>query len=333
MKLMAQASWRHGEPLALVELPTPEPRADEARVSVRAIGVNPVDWKMREKGPLRLAARIVGAPPPVVVGVDFAGVVDAVGARVRDVRAGDRVVGGADFSRRQRGSYADTVFVRPDQLCALPDALDFETAGALPVAGVTAWMSVVDLGRLGEGHKALVLGASGGVGQLAVQIARNVRGGRVVAVCSGRNAELVRGLGADVVLDYGAADPLEQARAHGPFRAVIDCVGSYAGARCRALLAPGGRHVIVSGDTIGAAIQPFLPPFTSKAVLGRPTRARLEPVVAAVASGKLRVNVAHRFALADAEQAHALSKTGRVVGKIVLLPQLAEADEPLPSPA
>ena len=320
MKLMAQASWKKGERLALIEVPTPDPRPDEIRVSVRAIGVNPVDWKMREMGPLRLAARLIGARPPVVVGVDFAGVVDAVGAKVVGVAVGDRVVGGTDFARRQRGSYADTVFVRADQLCALPDAVDFETAGALPVAGVTAWMSVIELGRVGAGQRALVLGASGGVGQLALQIAKRVRGAFVVAVCSAKNAELVRGLGADVVLDYSTGDALAQARAHGPYQAVIDCVGSYAGAGCRALLGPGGRHVIVSGDTIGTAIQPLVPPFTSKAVLGRPTRARLEPVVAAVANGTLRVNVAHRFALADAEQAHALSRTGRVVGKIVLVP-------------
>ena len=320
MKLMAQASWKQGEPLAMVELPTPEPRDDEVRVAVSAIGVNPVDWKMREKGPLRIAARILGPPPPVVVGVDFAGVVDAVGARVAGVRVGDRVVGGTDFSRKQRGSYADTVFVRADQICALPEGFDIEVAGALPVAGVTAWMSVVDLGRLGAGQRALILGASGGVGQLALQIAKHVQGGFVVAVCSARNEALVRGLGADVVLDYNAGDALAQAEPHGPYQAVIDCVGSYSGADCRALLGPEGRHVIVSGDTIGAALQPFLPPFTSKAVLGRPNRARLEPVVRAVAAGQLQVHIEHRFALADAEKAHALSKTGRVTGKIVLHP-------------
>lgn len=320
MKLMAQTSWRQGESLALVELPTPEPRADEVRVAVRAIGVNPVDWKMREKGPLRIAARILGPPPPVVVGVDFAGVVDAVGARVADLRVGDRVVGGTDFSRRQRGSYADTVFVRADQVAVLPEGFDLEIAGALPVAGVTAWMSVVDIGRLGAGESALVLGASGGVGQLAVQIAKHVRGGRVVAVCSAKNADLVRGLGADVVVDYGASDAIEAARAHGPYRAVVDCVGSYSGAGCRSLLGPGGRHVIVSGDSLGTAIQPLLPPFTSKAVLGRPNRARLEPVVRAVAAGRVVVNVAHRFRLEEAERAHALSQTGRVTGKILLIP-------------
>lgn len=317
---MAQRSWRRGEPLALVELPTPEPAPDQVRVAVRAIGVNPVDWKMREHGPLRLAARWIGPPPPVVVGVDFAGVVDAVGARAAGFRAGDRVVGGTDFSRRQRGSYADTVLVRPDQLCPLPDAVDFETAGALPVAGVTAWLSVVALGRLGAGEGALVLGASGGVGQLAVQIAKHVRGGRVVAVCSARNAGLVEGLGADLVIDYGRGDALAQARPHGPYRVVIDCVGSYAGAGCRALLAPGGRHVLVSGDSAGAIAQLLVPPFSSRPVLGRPTRARLEPVVAAVAAGRVRVTIAHRLPLAEAEEAHRLSRTGRVAGKIVLLP-------------
>jgi NADPH:quinone reductase-like Zn-dependent oxidoreductase len=324
MKGMGQRSWRRGEALVPFELPTPEPAPDQVRVAVRAIGVNPVDWKMREFGPLRLAARVIGAPPPVVVGVDFAGVVDAVGARVTGVRVGERVVGGTDFSRRQRGSYADTVLVRPDQLHPLPDGFDLEVAGALPVAGVTAWMSVVDLGRLAAGQRALILGASGGVGQLAVQIAKHVRGGRVVAVCSAKNVALVEALGADVVLDYGKGDALAQARAHGPYQVVVDCVGSYDGGGCRALLARGGRHVIVSGESIGAMAQLLAPPFSSRAVLGRPSRKRLAPVVAAVAAGQVQVRIAHRFALAEAEQAHALSRGGRVAGKIVLLPGVGD---------
>jgi NADPH:quinone reductase-like Zn-dependent oxidoreductase len=320
VKLMAQKSWKRGEPLALLEVPTPEPRAEQVRVAVKAIGVNPVDWKMRESGPLRLAARLLAPPPPVVVGVDFAGVVDAVGSRVIGVKVGDRVVGGTNFSRGQRGSYADTVFVRGDQICALPPGLDFEVAGALPVAGVTAWISVVELGRLVTGQKALILGASGGVGQLAVQIAKRVQNGFVVGVCSARNTALVHGLGADVVLDYGERDALEQAKAHGPYQVVVDCIGSYSGAGCRALLARAGRHVIVSGDSIGAVAQLLVPPFSSKAVLGQPDRERLARVVETVADGRVRVNISQRFGLAEAEQAHQLSRTGRVTGKIVLLP-------------
>jgi len=317
---MAQRSWARGEPLVMLELPTPELRPDEVRIAVKAIGVNPVDWKMRTLGPLRLAARIVGPPPPVVVGVDFAGVVDVVGSQVTNLESGVRVVGGTDFSRKQRGSYADTVVVRPDQVCPLPPEIDFETAGALPVAGVTAWMSLVEIGRLVEGQRALVLGASGGVGQLAVQLAKRVLGGFVAGVCSGKNATLVKELGADVVLDYTQGDPLAQARAHGPFQVVMDCVGGYSGPGCRALLAPGGRHVLVSGDTPAALAQLLVPPFSSKPVLARANRERLGHVVRAVASGKLKVNIAQRFALADAEQAHRLSQTGRVTGKLVLLP-------------
>lgn len=317
---MAQRSWREGETLALMELPTEAPGADQVRVAVKAIGVNPVDWKMRESGPLRLAARFLAPPPPVVIGVDFAGIVEAVGSGVRGVVLGERVVGGTDFSRRQRGSYADTVYVRADQLCTLPPEIPFEIGAALPVAGVTAWMSVVEIGQLAKGQRALVLGASGGVGQLALQIAKHVREGVVVGVCSATNAALVRELGADVVLDYAHGDALEQASAHGPFQTVIDCVGTYAASGCRSLLAPGGRHVIVSGESVATALQPFVPSFSSKTVLGRPTRERLQHVVAAVAAGLVQVTIAHRFGLADAEQAHAMSRTGRVVGKIVLLP-------------
>ena len=182
--------------------------------------------------------------------------------------------------------------MRADQVCALPAELDFDVAGALPVAGVTAWISVVELGRLVAGQKALILGASGGVGQLAVQIAKHVQNAGVVAVCSARNAALVHGLGADVVLDYDERDALEQAKPHGPYQVVVDCVGSYSGAGCRALLSKTGRHVIVSGDSIGAVAQLLVPPFSSKAVLGQPDRERLAHVVAAVAAGRVRVNIA-----------------------------------------
>ena len=322
MKAMAQRSWSAGQPLELVELPDPTPRPNEVRVKVAAIGVNPVDWKMREGGPLRFAARIVGPPLPFVPGVDFAGVVDAVGGQVTGLKLGDRVVGGTDFSRGQRGSYAERVTAREDQLCTVPDNVSLETAGALPVAGVTAWMSLVEIGKLAArepGAAVLVLGAAGGVGQMAVQIAK-MHNARVVGVCSTRNMELVRGLGADAVLDYTAGDALAKAEPHGPFHVVMDCVGGYSAAACRALLVPGGRHVMVSGESPGAVAQVMVPPFTSKTVLGRSTTARLRSVVDGVAAGKIRVSIALRLLLADAEKAHAQSQSGRMTGKIILVP-------------
>ena len=318
---MGQPTRATTDALSAIDLPTPEPGKGEVRVAVRAIGVNPVDWKMRSTGPLRLAARLLGPPLPFVPGVDFAGVVEALGAEVGGLAVGDRVVGGTDFSRGQRGSYADRVVVRRDQLCVLPEGVDLEAAGAMPVAGVTAWMAVVDIGRIRAipepERNVLVLGASGGVGQLAVQIARN-EGARVVGVCSGVNVERVRRLGADHVIDYKTTDPLEAARAFGPYRVVVDCVGGYSPARCRALLGPGGRHVMVPGDTFGAALQVLVPPFSSRLLLGNPTGARLAPLVEALAAGRLHVEIAHRLPLADAEEAHRLSQSGRVAGKIVL---------------
>jgi NADPH:quinone reductase-like Zn-dependent oxidoreductase len=323
VKAMAQRTWNAGEPLQLVDLHTPRPGRREVLVRVQAAGVNPVDWKMRTFGPLRLAARILGPKPPVVVGVDFAGVVEAVGEGVTRAVAGDRVVGGTDFSRGQRGSYADTVLVRQDQLCRVPESVDIAVAGALPITGVTAWRAVIELGRVesvpADQRRVLVLGASGGVGQLAVQIAKH-KHAFVVGVCSGRNVELVRAVGADVVLDYQQGDVLAQARPHGPFQVVIDCAGGYSGAGCRKQLASGGRHVIVAGDDLSAVVQTLIAPRRSKSILGRPTGALLEPLVAAVAEGSLKVSIAQTMPLTRAEEAHRLSRSGRMTGKLVLLP-------------
>lgn len=323
MKVMAQRTWRPNEPLELLELPTPEPRADELRVAVQAIGVNPVDWKMRSHGPLRWAARMLGPKPPVVVGVDFAGVVDAVGSGVTRAAPGDRVVGGTNFSRGQRGSYADTVVVGEDQLCLLPDSVDIAEAAGLPIGGVTALMAVVELGRIrlapNADRRVLVLGASGGVGQLAVQLAKS-EGAFVAGVCSTDNVQLVKSLGADVVVDYRKGNALALAREHGPFLVVIDCVGSYSGTGCRALLSPGGRHVMVAADTLGSTAQVLVPPFRSKSLLGRPTAQRLEPLVAAMAAGTIKVAVAQRLPLTSAEEAHRLGQTGRLTGRLILEP-------------
>jgi len=323
MYAMAMESWS-SEKLVRVELPDPEPTQGEVRVAIKAIGVNPVDWKMRSGGPLRLAARTIrtfrGPRGPIILGVDFAGVIDAVGAEV-DLAIGQRVVGGTDFSRGQHGSYANTVVVRADQVTGLPDSVSFEVASSLPVAGVTAWMALNEYRVIGPGKRVLVLGASGGVGQFTVQLAKHdCRAEMVVGVCSTKNIAMVEKLGADVAIDYTKGDPLEQAAAHGPFDVIVDCAGGYPARRCRKLLGPMGRHVMVAGDTPLAMAQILVPPFTSRTILGRPTRRRLSAVVDAVVAGHLAVQIAERLPLAEANQAHALSETKRMTGKIVLLP-------------
>lgn len=308
------------EPLRLVELPSRPLRDRELRVRVRSIGVNPVDWKMREGGFLGTAQRIIGPSGPLVVGCDFAGEVVEVGRAVDRPKVGDRVVGGTDFSRGQRGSYADEVIVRADQCAELPDEVSFDEAACLPIAGVTARRWVVDAAKIPEkpGARVLVLGASGGVGLFAVQIAR-ASGAKVAGVCSARNAALVARLGAEVI-DYGARDPLAAAAEMGPFDLVLNAVGSatYPSSPYRKLLTPKGvlGLVVVRAADFPALL--FSP--RTRSLLGKPTRAHLEPLVAALAKREIEAIIAEKLPLAEAEQAHVKSRGGKVVGKLLLHP-------------
>ena len=147
---MAQRSWNTGEPLELVELPTPNVGTRDVRVRVESIGLNPADCQMLIAPPLRLLARLLGPKPPVVLGVDFAGEIEAVGSAVTDFRPGERVVGGTNFSRGQRGCFAETVVVRDDQICRIPDSVDLDTAVGLAIPGVTAHRTVVEHGHIGD---------------------------------------------------------------------------------------------------------------------------------------------------------------------------------------
>ncbi len=308
------------EPLRLVELPAAPLGRRDVRVRVGAVGVNPVDWKMRTGGPIRMMHRFIGPKGPLVVGVDFAGEVVEAGADA-DLAPGARVVGGTNFSRGQRGSYATEVVVRDDQCARLPDAISFEAAACLPVPGATA-MRAFELARIDEGRgrgaRVLVLGASGGVGLITLELARAMSA-KTVGVCSTRNLSLVEGLGA-VAIDYTRGDPLEAAAAHGPFDLVMQAVGTatYPLAACRSLLAPSGVVALIvvrPADFLAVAFAPRV-----RALLGRPHRANLEPLVDALARGDVVARIEERFPLADAERAHEISRAGKVVGKLILLP-------------
>jgi len=325
--MRAMISRSASTPLEARTLPSRALAGDEMRVRVRAIGVNPVDWKMREGGPLRFMQRLLGPRGPFVVGVDFAGEVLEVGPVAGPFATGTRVVGGTDFSRGQHGSYADEVIVRPDQCAVLPAAVTYESAACLPVAAVTAWIALHEHRQLAPGMKVLVLGAAGGVGLAALQLTRRL-GGHAVGVCSTRNVAIVEQLGATAI-DHTRGDALEQARALGPFDLVLHTIGTgvYPLAPCRRLLAPSGLVELV-------VVQPSDVPSllfrrSVRTVLGRPTRARLEPLVRALAEGALDPRIEAVFPLADAEAAHVRSRGGKVVGKLLLVPEGASSDLPL----
>lgn len=320
MKAIVKESWRADAPLVLRDVSTRAPRPWEVRVAVKAASVNPADWKMLTSATSGLGRRLLSPLRPLSAGIDFSGVVEAVGSRVKKVKIGDPVAGISLGVLGMQGSYAESVLVPALMVSPLPEGLDIITAGALPVAGYTAWHAVKDLGKLREGQRALILGASGGVGHLAVQIAHHVCGGYTVGVCSGKNARLVRDLGADEVIDYTRGDPLQQAKAFGPYQVVVDCVGSYPGSKCRALLGKGGRYVNVSPDNWKNMLQLAGSPRQTRTLLGAPTGTQLAPVIEAVASERIKVIIAEKFPLANIQDAFARSQTGRVVGKLVLVP-------------
>ena len=308
------------ETLRLIEVPARPVGPRDVRVRVRAIGVNPVDWKMREGGPIRIAHRLLGPSGPLVVGIDFSGEVVEAGAQA-DLKPGARVVGATDFSRKQHGSYAEEVVVRDDQCCALPDGISFDEAACLPIPGATALraFALASLAAIPRGEaKVLVLGASGGVGLVTLQLAR-AWGARTVGVCSSRNVALVERQGA-VALDYSRGNAPEAAREHGPFDVIVHAVGTatYPLGACRTLLSPRGVVALV---VVRPADWPALL-FTGnvKALLGRPNRASLEPLVALMARGELKALIETRLPLKDAEEAHVLSRGGKVVGKLLLIP-------------
>ncbi len=317
--MKAQSSPKASEPLTWLELPSRPLRRNQVRLRVATAGVNPVDWKMRGYEFLGIAQRLLGPSGPIVVGIDVAGTVTEVGADVKGFALGDRVVGGTDFSKRERGSYAEEAIVAQENCAKLPDCVPFDTAAGLPVAGSTAWIALYEHGRLRErtSPKVLVLGAAGGVGHLAVQLAARVNA-QVFGVCSTRNLAFVESLGA-TPLDYTKGDVSEAAKALGPFDIVLDCVGSaeYPRSFCQPQLKPDGIHVQIVPR---ASDLPFIAlPGRTFTVLGRASQERLEGLVSAVASGELKVHIAERIPLAEAERAHAVSRGGKVVGKLVLV--------------
>ncbi|HEY3505432.1 MAG TPA: NADP-dependent oxidoreductase [Actinocatenispora sp.] len=288
------------------EAPTPEPGPGQALVRVVASGVNPADWKIRSG----LVPRY--GPPPLTLGLDVSGVVERVGPGVTAFRPGDEVVGAP-----MGGGYAQHVVVAVDALAAKPPGVDHVTAAALPVAGLTAWQALTEAAQIRAGDRVLVHAAAGGVGHLAVQIAKH-RGGYVIGTAGAANRDFLRGLGADEVVDHRSTDFATAVRdAH----AVLDMVGGDYGPRSLDVLRPNGILVSVSGSGSARLVTPEI-----AAARGRrytefpmhPSGADLAALLDLVAAGTLRVNVADTMPWTDAAEAHRRSESGRVRGKLVL---------------
>jgi len=296
----------------LEDLPPPEPAASEVLVGVRYASVNPVDWKIAA-GKFRFLVR---HGLPRTMGSDFAGEVASVGGGIEDFRPGDRAWGFVDPFGRPQGTFADFCAVPAKSMFPLPVEIDFCDAAALACVGATA-VTLCDLARVSSGSRVLVNGASGGVGHVAVQVAK-ARGARVTATASGPRREFVASLGADDFIDYGRA-PVETWP--GGFDAVLDCVPSLPRRSHSALLNRGGHYASTLPDAATFLLDPItnrVGPIRRHGVMLAPSAAAMEELLGYVRRGLLRCHVEAEYPLARATEAIERSRSGRVQGKLVI---------------
>lgn len=297
-------------------VPTPRPGPGELLVRVAYAGVNPVDWKLQERGAL---------PVPAIPGGDFSGRVVGAGAGVTGFACGDLVAGIAD-PRGRGGSYAQYVAVPAQAVVHKPAAFDLQEAAAYPTVSIAAWRYLVAAAGLQPGERVLVHGGAGGVGSMVVQMAK-ARGAWVAATASSRNHDHLRSLGADLVIDYTQVRFEDAVR---DIDVVVDTVGGDTLMRSPAVLRDGGRLVTLVG-TVPAALCaegriscPATPAWDVQAGL-----AHAAPLIAA---GQLRPHIEREYSLAQAADAQRHSRSGRTRGKLVLaMPddELAGVLEPL----
>jgi NADPH:quinone reductase-like Zn-dependent oxidoreductase len=285
----------------------PAPGPTEVLVAVHAAGVNPVDWKVRARGGFLDA-------PPFVVGWDVAGIVEAVAPGVTWLAPGDEVLGMPWFPR-QAGAYGEYVTAPARHFVCKPATLGFTEAAGLPLAGLTAWQALVDTADVRPGQRVLINGAAGGVGHLAVQIAK-ARGAHVLGTARAAKHDFLRSLGADETIDYTAGDV---AAAAGEVDVVFDMIGGSHTATLAPAVREGGVVIPLTGGLTDATTQEAKARGArATGLLVEPDHAGLAELVALIEAGSLRVRVEQAFPLADAAQAHRLGEAGRVTGKLVL---------------
>lgn len=299
MKAIVIKEYGNNDVLSYADVEHPEPEADEVLVKVRVAGVNPVDWKIRNGLGERLGLKL-----PIMLGGEIAGTIERIGADVRGFKEGDAVYGIIPF-----GGFAEYAIAKIGDISLKPQSLNFENAAAVPLGALTAWQAIFDLACLSSGQRILITGASGGVGSLAVQLAK-AKGAYVIGTASGRNEEFVRDLGADEFVDY-TKQPFEEVVKD--VDVVFDAVGGDTFQRAFQTLKKGGFLVTSVEFPSEEEAQKF--GVTVARVYCKPNAEQLAAISALVDEGRLKAHVATVLPLIEVKKAFQLSESGRTRGK------------------
>jgi NADPH:quinone reductase-like Zn-dependent oxidoreductase len=312
---------RFGPPdvLQVAEIAEPVPRAGEVKVKVFAASLDPLDWKIRA-GHVRFIPRF--AQPPRTVGTELAGDIVGVGGGPGPRHVGERVFGSLPPYGRD-GSCAEYAVIGAHRVVPIPDGVSYEHAAVAPVAGGTAVQALIDDAKVVAGQRVLIIGAAGGVGHFAVQVAKHV-GAYVVATCSTANVEFVRGLGADEVIDYAKDDVTARSD---KFDVVFDAADALGWQRARSLLVRSGLYLGTGGSTssvIGTVaagiLAPMLTGTRALTFLLRTGGASCRRLAEMLAKDVLKPHIAHRVSLEQVADAQRRMETGHGRGKTVVLP-------------
>ncbi len=319
---MVLSAYGPPDVLHLEEVEKPLPKDNELLVKVRAASVNALDWHFLRGKPFLVRLQFGFFKPRVrILGYDIAGTVEAVGKKVTRFKPGDEVFGGLGFVL---GGFAEYACIAEDGFVALkPANTTYEQAAAVPAAAVTALKGLRDTGHIQSGQKVLINGAAGGVGTFSVQIAKAF-GAKVTGVCSSRNLELVRSLGADKVIDYGKED---FTRTEQTYDLVLDNVGNRAVTEISRILTPTGACVIVGFTSMGKMLSqviqsPFVSRKTGKKIHAasseKPNKHDIESLKDLLESKKIVPAIDRNYPLAQLPEAVAYLETGHAKAKVVI---------------
>jgi len=320
MKAAIYTSYGGPDVVRITDVEKPVPKDNEVLIRVRAASVNPLDWRLM-KGEPRLLRLFFGLRKPRLgrPGVDVAGEVEAVGRNVAQFKPGDEVFGAC------RGAFAEYACSGESKVAMKPDGVTFEQAASVNVAGLTALQGLRDKGKIQPGSKILINGAAGGVGTFAVQIAKSF-GAEVTGVCSTRNIDMVRSIGADEVIDYTRHDFTTSDQR---YDLILDCVGNHPFSECRRVLTAKGRFVMIGAPhdmTVMGLLAPMIGALWSslfgnrKAVpfISKPSQEDLILLGGLIVTGKLEPIIDRRYNLSEVSDAMRYVEEGHARGKVLI---------------